>query len=168
MMNHRKKKKKKSPISFSAASVCKCFEFTIIIGFVNFVLWFCNWFHCLQELGFLRNWLLCCAGNFFTNQLCYVSFLESLSVWYFFWCLFGLQFAACGHISCFWCVHQSMSDLSESHCPICRDPYVHFPAVCQKLHFLLKNIYPLAHNKRENQVLSEFFFLFAYSTFCMF
>ncbi|XP_056866274.1 E3 ubiquitin-protein ligase PRT1-like isoform X2 [Raphanus sativus] len=46
-----------------------------------------------------------------------------------------------------------MSDLSESHCPICRDPYVHFPAVCQKLHFLLKNIYPLAHNKRENQVL---------------
>ncbi|KAF8113196.1 hypothetical protein N665_0054s0014 [Sinapis alba] len=60
---------------------------------------------------------------------------------------------SCGHISCFLCVHMSMNDMRESHCPICRDPYVHFPAVCQKLHFLLKKIYPLAHNNREDQVL---------------
>ncbi|KAJ4897570.1 E3 ubiquitin-protein ligase PRT1 [Raphanus sativus] len=62
---------------------------------------------------------------------------------------------SCGHLSCFWCVHKSMNELRESHCPICRDPYVHFPAVCQKLHFLLKKIYPLAHHKREEQVLKE-------------
>ncbi|KFK39793.1 hypothetical protein AALP_AA3G289000 [Arabis alpina] len=62
---------------------------------------------------------------------------------------------SCGHLSCFWCVHKSMNDLGESHCPICRDPYVHFPSVCQKLHFLLKKTYPLAHKKREEQVLKE-------------
>ncbi|ESQ37129.1 hypothetical protein EUTSA_v100025931mg [Eutrema salsugineum] len=48
-----------------------------------------------------------------------------------------------------------MNGLEESHCPICRDPYVHFPTVCQKLHFLLKKIYPLAHKKREEQILKE-------------
>uniref|UniRef100_A0A1J3IHT4 E3 ubiquitin-protein ligase PRT1 n=1 Tax=Noccaea caerulescens TaxID=107243 RepID=A0A1J3IHT4_NOCCA len=62
---------------------------------------------------------------------------------------------SCGHLSCFWCVHKSMNGLRESHCPVCRDPYVHFPSVCQKLHFLLKKIYPLAHEKREEQVLKE-------------
>ncbi|CAL9222260.1 unnamed protein product [Arabidopsis halleri] len=62
---------------------------------------------------------------------------------------------SCGHLSCFWCVHKSMNDFRESHCPICRDPYVHFPSVCQKLHFLLKKMYPLAHKKREEQVLKE-------------
>ncbi|XP_006297663.2 E3 ubiquitin-protein ligase PRT1 isoform X1 [Capsella rubella] len=62
---------------------------------------------------------------------------------------------SCGHLSCFWCVHKSMNGIRESHCPICRDPYVHFPSVCQKLHFLLKKIYPIAHKKREEQVLEE-------------
>ncbi|CAN8268578.1 unnamed protein product [Cochlearia groenlandica] len=62
---------------------------------------------------------------------------------------------SCGHLSCFWCVHKSMNGLRESNCPICRDPYVHFPSVCQKLHFLLKKIYPLAHKKREEQVLKD-------------
>ncbi|ESQ37127.1 hypothetical protein EUTSA_v10002569mg [Eutrema salsugineum] len=62
---------------------------------------------------------------------------------------------SCGHLSCFWCVHNSMNGLRKSHCPICRDPYVHFPSVCQKLHFLLKKIYPLAHKKREEQVLKD-------------
>ncbi|KAL1190579.1 E3 ubiquitin-protein ligase PRT1 [Cardamine amara subsp. amara] len=62
---------------------------------------------------------------------------------------------SCGHLSCFWCVHKSMNGFRESHCPICRYPFVHFPSVCQKLHFLLKKIYPLAHKKREEQVLNE-------------
>ncbi|KAL9292624.1 E3 ubiquitin-protein ligase PRT1 [Arabidopsis thaliana] len=62
---------------------------------------------------------------------------------------------SCGHLSCFWCVHKSMNGFRESHCPICRDPYVHFPSVCQKLYFLLKKMYPLAHKKREEQVLKE-------------
>ncbi|KAL0655825.1 hypothetical protein Bca4012_076409 [Brassica carinata] len=65
---------------------------------------------------------------------------------------------SCGHLSCFWCVHWSMSGLRVSHCPICRDPYLHFPTICLKLHFLLKKLYPIAHNKREAQLLSEFFF----------
>ncbi|XP_010532888.1 PREDICTED: E3 ubiquitin-protein ligase PRT1-like [Tarenaya hassleriana] len=62
---------------------------------------------------------------------------------------------SCGHLSCFWCVHKSMNGLRESHCPICRDPYLHFPSVCQKLHFLLKKLYPLAYRKREEQILKE-------------
>ncbi|KAG2306949.1 hypothetical protein Bca4012_084097 [Brassica carinata] len=62
---------------------------------------------------------------------------------------------SCGHISCFWCIHKSMSGLRVSHCPICRDPYLHFPTICQKLHFLLKKLYPIAHNKREAQLLKD-------------
>lgn len=73
---------------------------------------------------------------------------------------------ACGHLSCFWCVHKSMNGWRESHCPICRDPYVHFPSVCQKLYFLLKKIYPLAHKKREEQVLSESLLTFPVQFLC--
>ncbi|KAJ7950419.1 E3 ubiquitin-protein ligase PRT1 [Quillaja saponaria] len=62
---------------------------------------------------------------------------------------------SCGHISCFWCVHNSMNGLSESHCPICRNPYYHFPTVCQMLHFLLLKMYPVAYKRRENQILEE-------------
>ncbi|KAL3531118.1 hypothetical protein ACH5RR_010440 [Cinchona calisaya] len=60
---------------------------------------------------------------------------------------------ACGHISCFWCVHKSMSGLRESHCPICRHPYHHFPTICQMLHFLLCKMYPVAYKRREIQIL---------------
>lgn len=62
---------------------------------------------------------------------------------------------ACGHISCFWCVHRAMSDVAESHCPICRCPYSHFPAICQLLHFLLLKMYPITYMRRERQVLEE-------------
>ncbi|XWS31289.1 hypothetical protein CRYUN_Cryun23aG0064600 [Craigia yunnanensis] len=61
----------------------------------------------------------------------------------------------CGHISCFWCVHKSMSSRSESHCPICRNPYSHFPAICQMLHFLLLKLYPITYKEREDQILEE-------------
>ncbi|CDP03867.1 unnamed protein product [Coffea canephora] len=59
---------------------------------------------------------------------------------------------ACGHISCFWCVHKSMSGLRESHCPLCRHPYHHFPTICQMLHFLLFKMYPVAYQRREIQI----------------
>ncbi|KAM3731668.1 hypothetical protein ACB098_12G181400 [Castanea mollissima] len=62
---------------------------------------------------------------------------------------------SCGHISCFWCVHYSMSGLCESHCPTCRHPYIHFPTICQMLHFLLLKMYPVAYKRRENQILEE-------------
>ncbi|KAF5480938.1 hypothetical protein F2P56_001641 [Juglans regia] len=62
---------------------------------------------------------------------------------------------SCGHISCFWCVHKSMDILHESHCPICRHPYNHFPTICQMLHLLLLKEYPIAYKRRENQILEE-------------
>ncbi|XVF21396.1 hypothetical protein REPUB_Repub12eG0086900 [Reevesia pubescens] len=61
----------------------------------------------------------------------------------------------CGHISCFWCVHKSMNSRYESHCPICRNPYSHFPGICQMLHFLLLKLYPITYKKREDQILEE-------------
>ena len=74
--------------------------------------------------------------------------------------------AACGHISCFWCVHKSMNGLQDSHCPICRNPYSHFPTICQMLHFLLKKMYPLAYKRRELQILGQFcYILFVLSQF---
>lgn len=69
-------------------------------------------------------------------------------------CLFSLV-AACGHISCFWCVHRSMNRLRESHCPICRRPYNHFPSVCVMLHRLLLKMYPIAYKMREIEILGK-------------
>ncbi|XP_015970985.1 E3 ubiquitin-protein ligase PRT1 isoform X1 [Arachis duranensis] len=62
---------------------------------------------------------------------------------------------ACGHLSCFWCVHKSMDVIRESHCPICRQSYYHFPTICQMLHFLLLKLYPDAYKRRLHQVLEE-------------
>ncbi|KAG5567295.1 hypothetical protein RHGRI_002753 [Rhododendron griersonianum] len=61
----------------------------------------------------------------------------------------------CGHVSCFWCVHRAMNGLYESHCPICRHPYGHFPTICQMLHFLLLKMYPVAYKTRESHILEE-------------
>lgn len=60
---------------------------------------------------------------------------------------------ACGHVSCFWCVHRCMNGLRESHCPICRHPYHHFPTICQMLHFLLLKMYPITYKRRGTQTL---------------
>ncbi|XP_058729346.1 E3 ubiquitin-protein ligase PRT1-like [Vicia villosa] len=62
---------------------------------------------------------------------------------------------SCGHVSCFWCVHKSMNSSRESHCPVCRNPYHHFPTICEMLHFLLLKTYPAAYKRRENQTLEE-------------
>ncbi|XP_042515806.1 E3 ubiquitin-protein ligase PRT1-like isoform X2 [Macadamia integrifolia] len=62
---------------------------------------------------------------------------------------------ACGHISCFWCVHRAMDAWGESHCPVCRCPYNYFPSICLMLHYLLLRMYPLAYKRREKQVLGE-------------
>lgn len=60
----------------------------------------------------------------------------------------------CGHISCFWCVHKSMQSV-QSHCPICRHTYNHFPSICVMLHFLLLKMYPTAYKRMEKQILEE-------------
>ncbi|XP_059651844.1 E3 ubiquitin-protein ligase PRT1 [Cornus florida] len=62
---------------------------------------------------------------------------------------------ACGHISCFWCIFQSMDSWKGSHCPVCRHSYNHFPSICQLLHVLLLKLYPLAYERRERQVREE-------------
>ncbi|KAI3987652.1 hypothetical protein MKX01_027940 [Papaver californicum] len=62
---------------------------------------------------------------------------------------------ACGHISCFWCVHRAMDFGRGSHCPICRREYNHFPSICELFHFLLLKMYPITSKRREMQLLEE-------------
>ncbi|XP_048138306.1 E3 ubiquitin-protein ligase PRT1-like [Rhodamnia argentea] len=62
---------------------------------------------------------------------------------------------SCGHMSCFWCVHQSMNGFRESQCPLCWWPYLHFPSICLLLHFLLLKMYPDSYKRREKQILEE-------------
>ncbi|XP_047336194.1 LOW QUALITY PROTEIN: E3 ubiquitin-protein ligase PRT1-like [Impatiens glandulifera] len=69
--------------------------------------------------------------------------------------LFKPVVLACGHMSCFWCVHQSMNGLQESQCPICKNQYHYFPAICEVLHFLLVKAYPETYKRRESQILVE-------------
>ncbi|KAM0878298.1 hypothetical protein ACQ4PT_034966 [Festuca glaucescens] len=60
---------------------------------------------------------------------------------------------ACGHMSCFWCVHKAMDYRRESYCAICRQPYIHFPSICQLLHHLILKLEPVEYKKREKEVL---------------
>lgn len=61
----------------------------------------------------------------------------------------------CGHVTCFWCCHRSMDARGESHCPLCRHTYRHFPAICQMLHILLKKMYPVSYGRRKRQTLED-------------
>ncbi|MCD7453250.1 hypothetical protein HAX54_020290 [Datura stramonium] len=61
----------------------------------------------------------------------------------------------CGHIACFWCIFKAMNTWRESHCPICRHPYHHFPSFCRLMHSLLVKLYPLASARRVKQVEEE-------------
>ncbi|KAM0878297.1 hypothetical protein ACQ4PT_034965 [Festuca glaucescens] len=70
---------------------------------------------------------------------------------------------ACGHMSCFWCVHQAMHNARESHCAICRQPYNHFPSICPLLHHLVVKLEPVEYKKREKEVLELEKFMDAYS-----
>ncbi|KAK6122824.1 hypothetical protein DH2020_043438 [Rehmannia glutinosa] len=62
---------------------------------------------------------------------------------------------ACGHISCFWCVFKAMDTFQESHCPVCRNSYNHFPRICKLLHVLLLKLYPSTYKRKERQVAEE-------------
>ncbi|XP_074585215.1 E3 ubiquitin-protein ligase PRT1 [Curcuma longa] len=62
---------------------------------------------------------------------------------------------ACGHTSCFWCVNKAMHGFRASYCPICRQPYYHFPNICQLLHYLLLKLEPEAYKRREMEVFEE-------------
>lgn len=65
---------------------------------------------------------------------------------------FCLRFAACGHISCSWCVCEAMDTYQESRCPVCRHSYHHFPSICWLLHSVLLKLYPKVYQRRESQV----------------
>ncbi|KAL0920236.1 hypothetical protein M5K25_009357 [Dendrobium thyrsiflorum] len=69
--------------------------------------------------------------------------------------LFKPVVLACGHMSCFWCVHKAMHVFRASHCAICRQPYIHFPSICQLLHLLVSKMEPVAYKRREKEVLEE-------------
>uniref|UniRef100_A0A804U8N4 E3 ubiquitin-protein ligase PRT1 n=1 Tax=Zea mays TaxID=4577 RepID=A0A804U8N4_MAIZE len=62
---------------------------------------------------------------------------------------------SCGHMSCFWCVHKAMHIFRESHCAVCRQPYIHFPSICQLLHHLLLKLETNDYKRREKEVLEE-------------
>ncbi|KAG6504531.1 hypothetical protein ZIOFF_036865 [Zingiber officinale] len=96
------------------------------------------------------------AGICSTNQLCSVSrhlFHSLLQVQIFYYSFFCN--AACGHTSCFWCVNKAMHGFRASYCPICRQPYYHFPNICQLLHYLLLKLEPEAYKRREMEVFEE-------------
>ncbi|XP_020574132.1 E3 ubiquitin-protein ligase PRT1 [Phalaenopsis equestris] len=69
--------------------------------------------------------------------------------------LFKPVVLACGHMSCFWCVHRAMRGFGPSRCPICRQRYIHFPSICQVLHVLVSKTEPVAYKRREKEVLEE-------------
>merc|ERR1719502_1005427 len=55
----------------------------------------------------------------------------------------------CGHSFCFWCFHHAMSGLGASHCPLCRSPFKHLPAVCQPLHTYMTLTFPAVAAERD-------------------
>ncbi|KAL8213941.1 hypothetical protein R6Q57_003390 [Mikania cordata] len=61
----------------------------------------------------------------------------------------------CGHVTCFWCCHKSMDKRGQSHCPLCRHPYRHFPAICLMLDIFLNKMYPISYGIREKQTLDD-------------
>ncbi|KAI7750622.1 hypothetical protein M8C21_014806 [Ambrosia artemisiifolia] len=61
----------------------------------------------------------------------------------------------CGHVTCLWCCYQSMDKKGQSHCPLCRYPYRHFPAIFQMLDIFLKKLYPISYGRRKQQSLDD-------------
>lgn len=61
----------------------------------------------------------------------------------------------CGHMSCFWCVFDTMGDVTSSCCPVCRHPFDHFPRICKILHSVILELFPRVYKRRELQVKEE-------------
>lgn len=62
---------------------------------------------------------------------------------------------ACGHLFCFWCVHRAMNGAYKNLCPLCRRPYMHFPRICEQLHFVLLKAVHDKYLIRAKEVLEE-------------
>lgn len=98
------------------------------------------------------------SGIFFTSRLLLVMTLllgKTLRVISFSTILTRFFYAACGHVCCFWCIHKSMSGVSDSSCAFCRSSYSHFPSICQTFHFLIWKMYPVSYKRREEQVFGK-------------
>ncbi|GAQ83276.1 Zinc finger ZZ-type domain containing protein [Klebsormidium nitens] len=61
----------------------------------------------------------------------------------------------CQHMFCFWCLHQSMNNVSESNCPLCRREYGHLARTCGLLHFFLGNAFPIEYRERQAEILAD-------------
>lgn len=48
-----------------------------------------------------------------------------------------------------------MHGLRASYCAMCRQPYIHFPNICEALHLLVLKMEPIAYKRREIEVLEE-------------
>lgn len=62
---------------------------------------------------------------------------------------------ACGHLFCFWCVHRAMDGTYKNLCPLCRRPYMHFPRICEQLHFVLLKAVHVKYLIRAKEVEEE-------------
>lgn len=62
---------------------------------------------------------------------------------------------SCGHTSCFWCVYNTMGEITRSYCPVCRHPFEHFPRICKMLHCVILELNPRVYKRRELQVKEE-------------
>lgn len=61
----------------------------------------------------------------------------------------------CGHVFCFWCMHQAMNPYRPSQCPVCRSVYSRFPKVCEILHSFLLSNFPEDYNRREDETKAD-------------
>jgi Zinc finger, ZZ type len=57
----------------------------------------------------------------------------------------------CGHVFCFWCFHKAMDPWDPSNCPLCRQVFIHFPAVCYKLNDWIAEQFPNQYIKRTEE-----------------
>eukprot|EP00850_Spirogloea_muscicola_P022446 SM000295S11281 [mRNA] locus=s295:52133:54794:- [translate_table: standard] len=62
---------------------------------------------------------------------------------------------ACGHAFCFWCIHRAMNPIRESHCPLCRRVFGHFPAICELLHCAISQAFPQQYQARAEETRDD-------------
>ena len=58
----------------------------------------------------------------------------------------------CGHAFCFWCIHQAMEWLQDSHCPLCRTGFSQLAFPCAPMHRFLLRAFPEKMAARSEEV----------------
>jgi hypothetical protein len=119
----------------------------------SFFIFFSIWF----AMSFMASILYKCTNDLIFLLHLFTFTLQQLGYVILFKTHFSSTGAACGHMSCFWCVHKAMHVFRESHCAVCRQPYKHFPSICQLMHHLILKLEPADYKRREKEVLGERF-----------